>query len=141
MFLIFLSRGLRKPAAQLRRHGIDEKVLFFQRLGQRTTGAGVLVPDVRIRNTFRDDFQAAKRSFIIGQDVYERLTAVLSERFDDASGEHRLGGIYPVARQHFEKAGKEIERAVVRTIYERFNGITWYIQKMLRRREAFALWR
>ena len=35
------------------------------------------------------------------------------------------------ARQHFEKAGKEVERAVVRTIYERFNGITWYIQKML----------
>ena len=34
-------------------------------------------------------------------------------------------------RQHFEKAGKEIESAVVRTIYERFNGITWYIQKML----------
>ena len=35
------------------------------------------------------------------------------------------------ARQHFEKAGKEIESTVVRTIYERFNGITWYIQKML----------
>ena len=105
MFLMFLSGRLRKPAAQLRRHGIDEKVLFFQRLGQRATGAGVLVPDVRIRNTFRDDFQAAKRSFIIGQDVYERLTAVLSERFDDASGEHRLGGIYPVCPAAFRKGG------------------------------------
>ena len=101
MFLMFLSGRLRKPAAQLRRHGIDEKVLYFQRLGQQTTGAGVLVPDVRIRNTFRDDFQAAKRSFIIGQDVYERLTAVLSERFDDASEEHRLGGIYPVCPAAF----------------------------------------
>ncbi|WP_416999960.1 AAA family ATPase [Alistipes putredinis] len=35
------------------------------------------------------------------------------------------------ARHHFEQAGKEIERCVVKTIYERFDGITWYIQKML----------
>lgn len=35
------------------------------------------------------------------------------------------------ARQHFKNGGKEISEEVVRTIYERFNGITWYMQKML----------
>lgn len=53
-------------AAQLRQYGVDEKVLFFQRLGQRTTGAGVLVPDIRIRNTFRDDLQAADCRIFLG---------------------------------------------------------------------------
>lgn len=35
------------------------------------------------------------------------------------------------ARQHFRAYGKEIEDGVVRTIYERYDGTTWYIQKML----------
>ncbi len=35
------------------------------------------------------------------------------------------------ARGHFEKAGKQIAENVVKTIYERFDGITWYLQKVL----------
>lgn len=35
------------------------------------------------------------------------------------------------AYRHFEQTGKEIESSVVRAIYEQFDGITWYIQKML----------
>ena len=34
------------------------------------------------------------------------------------------------AREHFEKAGKQIADNVVRTIYERFDGTTWYLQKV-----------
>lgn len=35
------------------------------------------------------------------------------------------------AKRHFEKAGKQIAEDVVRTIYERFEGTTWYLQKVL----------
>lgn len=35
------------------------------------------------------------------------------------------------AKHHFEKAHKHIEEGVVKTIYERFDGTTWYIQKVL----------
>lgn len=35
------------------------------------------------------------------------------------------------ARRHFENAGKQIAENVVKTIYERFDGITWYLQKVL----------
>lgn len=35
------------------------------------------------------------------------------------------------AKYHFENAGKHIDNGVVRSIYERFDGITWYIQKVL----------
>lgn len=35
------------------------------------------------------------------------------------------------AKAHFEKAGKLIETGVVETIYNRFEGVTWYIQKVL----------
>ena len=35
------------------------------------------------------------------------------------------------ARGHFENAGKQIAENVVKTIYERFDGITWYLQKVL----------
>lgn len=35
------------------------------------------------------------------------------------------------AKRHFEKAGKQIDREVVKTIYERFDGTTWYLQKVL----------
>lgn len=35
------------------------------------------------------------------------------------------------AQRHFERAGKAIEASVVERIYERFEGITWYMQKML----------
>lgn len=35
------------------------------------------------------------------------------------------------AKNHFEKAGKQIDDGVVRTIYERFDGTTWYLQKVL----------
>ncbi len=35
------------------------------------------------------------------------------------------------ARRHFEKAHKQIEDGVVRSIYERFDGTTWYLQKVL----------
>ncbi len=35
------------------------------------------------------------------------------------------------ARAHFEKGGRQIEPGVVENIYERFDGITWYVQKML----------
>lgn len=34
-------------------------------------------------------------------------------------------------RYHFEKAGKKIADGIVETVYRRFEGITWYIQKML----------
>lgn len=33
-------------------------------------------------------------------------------------------------RCHFEKAGKKIADGIVETVYRRFEGITWYIQKM-----------
>lgn len=35
------------------------------------------------------------------------------------------------ARRHFEQAGKNIEEGVVEEIYQRFEGVTWYIQKVL----------
>lgn len=35
------------------------------------------------------------------------------------------------ARSHFEQAGKGIEEGVVEKIYQRFEGVTWYIQKVL----------
>ncbi len=35
------------------------------------------------------------------------------------------------AKKHFEKAGKEIADGVVKAIYERFDGTTWYLQKVL----------
>lgn len=35
------------------------------------------------------------------------------------------------AKGHFEKAGKQIADGVVRAIYERFDGTTWYLQKVL----------
>ena len=35
------------------------------------------------------------------------------------------------AKRHFENAGKQIADGVVRSIYERFDGTTWYLQKVL----------
>lgn len=35
------------------------------------------------------------------------------------------------ARKHFERCGKGIEEDTVRDIYQRFEGVTWYIQKVL----------
>ena len=35
------------------------------------------------------------------------------------------------AKKHFEKAGKQIDDGVVSTIYKRFDGTTWYLQKVL----------
>ena len=35
------------------------------------------------------------------------------------------------AKKHFKEAGKRIGENVVRTIYERFDGTTWYLQKVL----------
>jgi AAA+ ATPase superfamily predicted ATPase len=35
------------------------------------------------------------------------------------------------ARKHFENGGKHIDDNVVKTIYERFEGTTWYLQKVL----------
>lgn len=35
------------------------------------------------------------------------------------------------ARRNFEKAGKQIADGVVSDIYERFDGTTWYLQKVL----------
>lgn len=35
------------------------------------------------------------------------------------------------ARRHFEQAGKNVEEGVVEEIYQRFEGVTWYIQKVL----------
>ena len=35
------------------------------------------------------------------------------------------------AKGHFEKAGKQIADDVVKAIYNRFDGTTWYLQKVL----------
>ena len=35
------------------------------------------------------------------------------------------------AKGHFEKAGKQIADDVVKAIYDRFDGTTWYLQKVL----------
>jgi len=35
------------------------------------------------------------------------------------------------AKRHFEKVGKQIADGVVKAIYERFDGTTWYLQKVL----------
>ena len=35
------------------------------------------------------------------------------------------------AKQHFERVGKVIDNGVVNTIYQRFDGTTWYLQKVL----------
>ena len=35
------------------------------------------------------------------------------------------------ACMHFKRAGKEIEESAVTTVYQQFEGITWYIQKVL----------
>ena len=33
--------------------------------------------------------------------------------------------------RHFEKAGKKITKETIKDVYEKFNGITWYLQKVL----------
>lgn len=35
------------------------------------------------------------------------------------------------AKTHFERAGKHLGQGVVETVYNRFEGVTWYIQKVL----------
>lgn len=35
------------------------------------------------------------------------------------------------ACMHFKRAGKEMEESAVTTVYQQFEGITWYIQKVL----------
>ena len=35
------------------------------------------------------------------------------------------------ARHHFKRAGKEMEESAVTTVYQQFEGVTWYIQKVL----------
>lgn len=35
------------------------------------------------------------------------------------------------AKAHFEKAGKHLEAGVVAAVYDKFDGVTWYIQKVL----------
>lgn len=35
------------------------------------------------------------------------------------------------ARRHFENSGRKIGQGVVADIYDRFDGVTWYVQKML----------
>ena len=35
------------------------------------------------------------------------------------------------ARLHFNKSEKDIDSKVIKTVYEQFDGITWYVQKML----------
>ena len=35
------------------------------------------------------------------------------------------------AKGHFERAGKHIADGVVKEIYVRFDGVTWYLQKVL----------
>ena len=35
------------------------------------------------------------------------------------------------AQEHFDKAGKTVADGVVKAIYERFDGTTWYLQKVL----------
>lgn len=42
------------------------------------------------------------------------------------------------ARHHFMTAGKHIEEQVIRSIYNRFEGITWYLQKILNILYAFT---
>ena len=35
------------------------------------------------------------------------------------------------ACMHFKRAGKEMEESAVTTVYQQFEGVTWYIQKVL----------
>lgn len=35
------------------------------------------------------------------------------------------------AKRHFEQAGKQIADGIVKSVYERFDGTTWYLQKVL----------
>ena len=42
------------------------------------------------------------------------------------------------AQHHFRTAGKNIKEEVIRSVYERFEGITWYIQKILNVLYAFT---
>ena len=42
------------------------------------------------------------------------------------------------AQHHFRIAGKNIKEEVIRSVYERFEGITWYIQKILNVLYAFT---
>lgn len=41
-------------------------------------------------------------------------------------------------QHHFRTAGKNIKEEVIRSVYERFEGITWYIQKILNVLYAFT---
>ena len=43
----------------------------------------------------------------------------------------QLSAYEEFAKHHFEKANKRIADGVVKAIYERFDGTTWYIQKVL----------
>lgn len=46
-------------------------------------------------------------------------------------GPVKLSEYEQFARHHFESRGKHIDDDVVRNIYERFDGTTWYIQRIL----------
>ena len=70
------------------------------------------------RHTMGNMFASASRPF------YQSVSMMHLDSID-------LGKYQEFAGRHFEQAEKRIEKNVVQTIYERFSGITWYIQKML----------
>lgn len=70
------------------------------------------------RHTMGNMFTSASRPFYQSVSMMH-LGAIDADKYRD------------FARHHFVQAQKQIEDAVVSTIYEQFTGITWYLQKML----------
>ena len=70
------------------------------------------------RHVMGSMFTSASRPF------YQSVSMMYLESID-------LAEYAAFARAHFEKGGRQIEPGTVESIYERFDGITWYVQKML----------
>ena len=70
--------------------------------------------------------------------VPERIPPVLSECLHDAPREYRYRKYIDFARNHFKKADRTITPETIRIVYEKFDGVTWYVQKTLNVLFAFT---
>lgn len=74
---------------------------------------------------------AGSQRHVMGSMFTSASRPILPKRIDDVSGKHRPCRIRSLCPGPFRKGGRQIEPGTVESIYERFDGITWYVQKML----------
>ncbi|MDR0937759.1 MAG: ATPase [Mediterranea sp.] len=85
---------------------------------------------VQRNNNTRFIFAGSQRHVMSGmflspaRPFYQSVSMMHLDRID-------LEAYIPFARRHFTAAGKSIEVEAVTAIYQRFEGITWYVQKVL----------